>query len=154
MDENPVRHVFFSAHHPGGRSKPAIAGAALVRPLGFCMLPVMLGALVSMLQGFDALPYLTVGFPIAGACATAWTWIKVRGDVCEIHIHDNSVAVRSMMDAALPASNLNWKRLIHLESEGSHADLTLGLSSLRLSQSDWPEWTHILSALRHASTTG
>lgn len=117
------------------------------------MLPVMLGALVSMLQGFAALHYLTIGFPIAITCAMGWTWIKVRGDICEIHIHDESVAIRSLMDAALPSSELQWKRLLHVEAESSHADLTLGLSTIRLTQSDWPEWTHILRALLRARTT-
>lgn len=154
MDEAPVRQVFFSAHHPGGRSKPAVAGAGLVRPLGFCMLPVMIGALVSMLQGFAALPFLTIGAPIAAICALAWTWIQIRGEACEIHIHDDSVAIRSLFDAALPSTRLEWKRVIHVEVDGTRADVTHGLSSLRIEQKSWPEWTDIVKALRRASTTG
>lgn len=154
MDEHTSRQVFFSAHHPGGRSKTAVAGAALVQPLGFCMLPVMIGALVSMLQGYAALPYLTVGFPIAIVCATAWTWVRIRGEICEVHIHDDSVAVRSLFDAALPASDLNWKRIINVESGAGHADVTLGLSSIRLDQDRWPEWVHMMQAIRMADVTG
>ncbi len=152
MEEEAVRQVFFSAHHPGGRSKSAIAGTALVRPIGFCMLPVMISALVSMLQGYAALPFLTIGFPIAAGCALVWTWIRIRGEMCEVHIHGGSVAFRSLFEAALPTSKLNWKRVIHAELEGSHADVTLGLSTYRFDQANWPEWTTVVRALAQAST--
>jgi hypothetical protein len=147
MEPDPVRHTFFSADHPGGRSKPAIAGSALVRPLGFCMIPVMIGALFSMLQGFVALPYLTVGFPIAAASAMIWTWIRVRSVICEIHIHEESVAVRSLFDAALPSTDLEWKRIIDVDQQGRSASVTIGLSSFRIQQGEWPEWPIILRSL-------
>ena len=150
MDETGVRQVFFSAHHPGGRSKPSVAGTALVKPLGFCMLPVMTGALVAMLQGYYALPYVTIGFAVAAACASAWTWVHIRSDVCEIHVHEGSVAVRSMLEAGVPTSSLDWKRVIDLESSPGHADVTLGLSSMRLDQEDWPEWIPMIEALGSA----
>lgn len=154
MEETTARQVFFSAHHPGGRSKAAVAGTALVQPLGFCMLPVMIGALVSMLQGYAALPYLTVGFPIAIVCATTWTWIRIRGEACEVHIHGNSVAVRSLFEAALPSSELDWKRVINVESASGHVDVTLGLSSIRFEQEHWPEWMHMIQSIMNADTTG
>ena len=111
------------------------------------MIPVMIGALVSMLQGYAALPFLTVGFPVAAASALIWTWIRVRGVICEIHIHEESVAVRSLFDAALPSSDLEWKRIIDVDQEGLSASLTVGLSSFRIEQGDWPEWTLILRSL-------
>lgn len=118
------------------------------------MIPVMIGALVSMLQGFDALPYLTVGFPVAATCATIWTWVRVRGEVCEIHVHDDSVSIRSLFDAALPATPLEWKRVIDVERQPHMATVTIGLSSFRITQQDWPEWTHVVRALQQASSTG
>lgn len=148
------RHVFFSFHHPGGRSKAAVAGAALVRPLGFCMLPVMIGALFSMLQGFAALPYLTLGFPIALCCATAWTWLHVRRLICEIHIYEGSVAVRTLHEAAHPPTDVEWKRILAVTTKAGHADITLGLASIRLDQDSWPEWLTVVDALRHANNTG
>lgn len=114
------------------------------------MIPVMIGALVSMLQGYAALPYLTIGFPVAALAATLWTWVRVRGELCEIHIHEESVAVRSLFEAALPASELEWKRIIDVDHEGRSATITLGLSSYRLEQADWPEWTIILRSLETA----
>lgn len=125
-----------------------------MQPLGFCMLPVMIGALVSMLQGYAALPYLTVGFPIAIVCATTWTWVRIRGEICEVHIHEDSVAVRSLFDAALPSTDLEWKRVINVESASRHADVTLGLSSIRFEQERWPEWVHMMHSIRNADTTG
>jgi hypothetical protein len=148
------RQVFFSIHHPGGRSKAAVASAALVRPLGFCMLPVMIGALFSMLQGFAALPYLTLGFPIALCCAAAWTWLYVRRQICEIHIYDDSVAVRTLHEAAQPPSDIEWKRILTVTTKAGHADITLGLASIRLDQGVWPEWLTVMDALHHANTTG
>lgn len=148
------RQVYFSIHHPGGRSKAAVAGTALVRPLGFCMLPVMIGALFSMLQGFAALPYLTLGFPIALCCAAGWTWLHVRRLICEIHIYDDSVAVRTLHEAAHPASDIEWKRILAITTKAGHADITLGLTSIRLDQDVWPEWFTVVEALRHAKNIG
>lgn len=153
MTDEPDGHTFRSIRHPGPRTKAVVAATALVRPLGFCMLPVMIGALVTMLQGYWALPWLTVGFPIASACALAWTWIRIRHDVCEITISDGRVSARSVFEAAEPVSPANWKWLIDLHDHGDYARATIGLSSIRLDRDEWPRWHAMIPALDYADTS-
>ena len=118
------------------------------------MLPVMIGALFSMLQGFAALPYLTLGFPIALCCAMAWTWLHVRRLICEVHIYEDSVAIRTLHEAAHSPSEVEWKHILAITTKAGHADITLGLASIQLDQDMWPEWHTMVEALRHANNTG
>lgn len=64
------------------------------------MLPVMIGALVTMLQGGEPLPYLTIGFPAALAVAWFWTVQRLKSVVVEVEFHGAFVAMRSAWDVA------------------------------------------------------
>lgn len=114
------------------------------------MLPIMIGALFSMLQGYAALPWLTVGFPIAALAALTWTWLQIRGQVCEVTITQGSVAVRSLFEAASPVSDPEWKLIIDVSDHGDHALITIGLASIRLNREDWPLWHTMLPILDYA----
>lgn len=121
-----------------------------MRPLGYCMLPVMTGALFAMLQGYPALAWLTVGFPLAAVCASIWTWHAIRSRVCEVVLYEDRVAALSEFEAAEPPTAAQWKWVIDLRVSPQHADLTLGLSSIRLNRADWSEWEELVSALHWA----
>ena len=56
---------FNSTDHPLRAGKASVAAAALAKPIGFCMLPVMIAALVTMLQGFLCVGILAVRIPIS-----------------------------------------------------------------------------------------
>lgn len=150
MLSNPGPSEFRSNEHPGVRGKAVVASSSLVRPLGFCMLPVMTGALFSMLQGYQALSWLTIGFPLAAACASAWTWHAIRSEICEVHIAEGRVAVRSLFDAAEPLTDLRWKWLIDLRTAPDQVQITLGLSIIQLNRQDWPQWEELLGSLHWA----
>ena len=150
---NSSYRSFRSNEHPRVASKASVAAAALAKPIGFCMLPVMIGALVTMLQGFYALGFLLYGFPIASVVALGWTWIRVRSQIVEIHFDRDLVGVRSLMDAALPASPLILKRLIDVDADQRPAWITLGLDHYQLHPSLWPEWNMIQHALHSANAT-
>jgi hypothetical protein len=113
-------------------------------------MPIMVGALFSMLQGYPALSWLTVGFPLAASCATLWTWHSIRSTITEVIIADDRVATLSLFEAADPVSSFQWKWAIDLRVAPDHAELTLGLSTIRLHRRDWPEWTPLLEALHSA----
>jgi len=138
---------FKSLRHPGRRSKASVAALALARPIGFCMLPVMIAALITMLQGYPALHFVTVGFPIAAAVALAWTWIQVRSVVVEIHIQGPHVAFRTLFDAATPPSVSSWHHIINVEQEPERTIVTLGLDSTVLYPEEWADWTEVVAAL-------
>lgn len=144
---NPVRTIR-SRRHPDGRSRPMVFTAALVRPLGVCMMPVMLITLAAMLQGNPVLSALYVWFPVALAVAGAWTWIRVRDVIVEIHLTDDAVAVRSLMDAAEPQAPLSWRRLLDARVEGgTRLTVTLGHEEFRLFRSDWAHADDLFTSL-------
>lgn len=152
MAESQKYRVFHSLRHPNGRGKAAVVSTALGKPFGVCMLPVMIAALIAMLQGSPVLTYLYVGFPIALAVSSAWVWIRVRSVVCELHLGDASMALRSLVDAADPPSSLNWQLILDISSNNDGLRLTLGLEEFELIASDWEEWSDLTAALHAART--
>jgi len=152
----PAYQTFISTLHPGGRTKAAIVGTALAKPVGICMLPVMMGALVGMLQGYPVLGFLYFGFPISLLVASGWSWIQVRNIICEVHIHDGVVAIRSQWEAADLPSALNWRRLIDSSEIESGLRITLGLEEYSLHRQEWDRWSalsSIVGALPYGSNT-
>lgn len=144
---NPVRTIR-SRRHPDGRSRPVVFTAALVRPLGICMMPVMLITLAAMLQGNPVLSALYVWFPVALAVAAAWTWIRVRDVIVEIHISENAVAVRSLLEAAEPQAPLSWRRLLDARTDdGKKLVLTLGHEEFRLYRNEWSHADDLFTTL-------
>lgn len=115
-----------------------VFASELIRPLGMCMLPVMLVTLVGMLEGARIMSALYVGFPAALAIAAIWTWVRVRDTIVEVHLGDGVMAIRSLIDAAAPARPLVWMRLFDVRMSGPDRILfTLGLEEFRLVRSEW-----------------
>lgn len=144
---NPVRTIR-SRRHPDGRSRPMVFTAALVQPLGVCMIPVMLITLAAMLQGIPVLSALYVWSPIALVVAAIWTWIRTRDVIVEVHMTEDAVAVRSLLEAADPPAPLAWRRLLDARMEGgSKLILTLGHEEFRLLRADWSNADDLFTSL-------
>lgn len=144
---NPVRTIR-SRRHPDGRSRPVVFTAALIQPLAVCMMPVMLITLAAMLQGNPVLSALYVWFPVALAVAAAWTWIRVRDVIVEIHISDDAVAVRSLLEAADPQAPLSWRRMLDARmDDGKKLVLTLGHEEFRLYRNEWSNADDLFTTL-------
>lgn len=105
---------------------------------------------MSMLEGNPVLSFLFVGFPIALVIASIWTWIRVRGIVCEIHVSGSKIALRSVHEAAAPTENLIWHYPLDVQSKLSGATITLGLEEYSLVKSDWSEWNELLQYVHFA----
>jgi hypothetical protein len=142
--------VYRSNSHPDGRKRRAVFGTAIVRPLGNTMLPVMIGTLVAMLQGYSVVSVLYIGFPVALLVASFWTWIRLRSAVCEILISDGMIALKSVYDAAEPSRGQQWKLLIDMHTIPSGLSVTVGLEQFELKASEWPNWSELLDHLESA----
>ncbi|NNF03131.1 MAG: hypothetical protein HKN17_01590 [Rhodothermales bacterium] len=145
--ESPAYRCYRSVDHPDGRPRSWEYASALVRPIGICMLPVMIGALVAMLEGLPALRYLTIGSPIAIGVASVWTWIRVRDDVVEVCIstEKQGVSVLSRHDAASPRRPEAWTRLFNVEtSDDGRVFLTAGHEEFRLEAHRFPDMDELL----------
>lgn len=147
----PVQEqVYLSTLHPGHCSTPALFGAEMVRPLAACMIPVMLGALSFMLVGRDPLAWLTQGFPLAMAAASAWTVFQLRRRVVEVHIREEAVRLRSAWQVATRQPE-DWVSLLDVRRESSGLLVTLGHDSRWLIAGDWPNLTQVEAKLRRSA---
>jgi hypothetical protein len=139
-----------SLHHPGGHSRAFVFSSALYRPFAACMTPVMIGALLAMLQGQAALAFLYVGFPLALAASAVWTTIQVRREPVEIHIRDEAVAVRSLMAAATPVESISWFRLLDVRSRGDDLEILVGYDAYILRRKHWSQFDVLSQKLNRA----
>lgn len=146
--------VYRSKLYPDGRSRRTLFGTEMVKPLGVAMLPLMIGTLVSMLQGFSVLSVLYIGFPIALGVSFFWTWLQLRSQIGEILISEEKVAFRSVFAASSPSDGSEWKLLIDLRPMASGLTATVGLEEFVLTSSDWPNWSTLLNHLQTAYRLG
>jgi len=149
--ESPAYRCYRSVDHPDGRPRSWEYASALVRPIGVCMLPVMIGALVAMLEGLPALRYLTIGSPIAMSVASAWTWIRVRDDIVEVCVsaEKQGVSVLSRHDAAAPRNPMLWMRIFNVEfDQEDRVVVTLGHEDFRIEPDEFPEIDDMIADLR------
>lgn len=112
------------------------------------MLPVMIGALIAMLEGASVLHFLYVGFPVATALAFAWTTIRIQDDIVEVHIRSGTVAIRSLLDASSPPTKLKWYRLLDVRYIESDIQITIGHDIYRLPALDWRTHPDLMKSLK------
>ena len=155
MDSGATSHpvqeqVYKSTLHPGHRSTAVLFGSEVVRPLAACMIPIMLGALTYMLTGRDPLRFLTMGFPVAMAVASAWTVFQLRRRVAEVTIRGEAVRILSAWQVAAEQDE-DWVSLLDVRRESSGLVVTLGHDSRQLLNADWPNLARMEQLLRAAS---
>ncbi len=125
----------------------------MARPLSACVLPVMMGALVSMLEGSPALYFLYAGLPIAIVLSAVWTYIRIQDEIVEIHIRPPAVSVRSLLEAARPSQKLVWYRLLDVRDGETDIQLTVGHDIYRLKKSDWEAPQDLVRQLQELNDT-
>lgn len=142
-------HRFRSSRYPEV-SATVLAGLAIGRPLSVCLLPLMIAASVMMLGGRDPLPFLLVSTPAAAAVAWFWARQELRGTVVEVNVVGSSVAVRSAWDVATGRAVGPGDSVLDVRREGDRILLTLGLDTVRLAASDFPESDSLVRRLEEA----
>ena len=145
-----MEYVFRSKRHGGSLPPAVLFGQALALPIGICSLPVMIGALVTMLQGRAVLHFLLVWFPVAIVVAWAWTAMRLRGDVVELTFGDILVTTRTGWEVALGRAPKSSVAVLDVRRAGDDLLVTLGREPTRLLRSDWPDLDAIESACRRA----
>lgn len=141
--------VFYSRAHPGAASWPWVFTTSLIRPLTVCMLPIMIGALVTVLQGFPALVYLTLGFPLAVLAAMGWTYYRLVATPAELHVRPGAAAIRTVW-ATVHDRPLIWRSILELRTSRSTVTVTLSDAAYELARDEWPDTDDLLDALQIA----
>jgi hypothetical protein len=147
-----VEAVFRSRSHPMDVSRAALFGTALVRPLGVSMVPIMIGALIAMLEGRPPIPWLYLGFPLAMAVSAAWTVLQLRRETVELRVMAESVQAYSAWEAATPRASVGRLALVDIRREGGLLSLTIGHDTRVLELSRWPDANALQRALEDAGT--
>ena len=143
-------HEFRSDRHPGDVPAAILFGQALAVPVGVCALPVMIGALVTMLDGGRPLPFLLYGFPLSLVVAWWWTASTLRATVVEVWIDDGLASYRSRWDVAIRRPRRPGSAVIDVRRSGGDLLLTIGLDTISLVRAQWPDHTRIESIFRAA----
>lgn len=146
--------VFHSVHHPGDVPTPLVYGRALLAPLVFCLLPVMIAATASALQQQPIVPFLTWGTPIAFGAAVAWTRYQLSATPAEIRVRDHEAAVRSVHDCLTADRSLHWEWIHEIRVSSDALIVTMGFETYRFTHAAWPDTSSLRDALRTAQSAG
>ena len=142
--------TLFRSTRPGGYSTVSLVGQAIGAPFGACMLPVMIGALVAMLQGRDALPFLLFGFPAAMAVAWFWTVQRLKGDIMEVEFHGSFVALRSAWEVATGYSAGIGSAVLDIRETQTGLIVTAGLDTHALGRLQFESFDELTRCFKEA----
>lgn len=151
MRTPPEIIIFRSKFHPGDTSWHWTFARWYVTPLSMCILPVMIGALMAVLQGYPALIFLTVGAPLGIGLAALWTQMRIYTTLAELHIRPGAVALRTVWES-LRDDALRWYPIFELRDSPTTISVAVGDFSQDLPKWAWPQPEAILSSLKAART--
>lgn len=109
----------------------------------------MIAGLIAVLQGYPALAYLTIGFPLALAIAVGWTFFRMHATLAEVHVRPGQAAVRTVWET-LRNRPLRWIPIFELRTSRTNLTLALGDAAYELDRRAWPEADTLLDALKMA----
>lgn len=144
-----VQTVFKSVHHPQGRSRGLVYTEALVKPIGACMSPLMIGATASALQGNPVLGYLVWGVPLALVVATFWTHFLLSSTPAELHLQSGQVALQSVHDVLLDRPP-DWHPLYNVRVTPEYTEISVRWNTRICRRKEWPEYEQLRDTAKEA----
>lgn len=144
--------VFRSVDHPGGLPTAIVYSRALARPLGACVVPVMIGAAAAALQGLPAWGYLVWGLPSAVAAASVWTQFMLIKTPAEVHLRPGQAAVQSVHDVLYDHSP-SWHPLYNVRLGRRYLDLSVGWRTYTCRAPRWPDFNRMQNTAEQAFTS-
>lgn len=141
--------MFKSRFHPEDRPRGLVYTQALVKPLGACVAPLMIGATAAALQGHRVWGYLVWGLPSALVVASLWTHFRLSTLPAEIHIRAGQVAVRSVGDV-LRARALDWHPLHNVRTSAQEIEISVGWSTRICRRQNWAKYQQLRETAQQA----
>ncbi len=139
--------VFFSRFHPSQAPDLRAFRTALVRPLATCLLALAVVLLIRALQAQPLGPWLPVGLPLAMLTALGWTGYWMQQTPAELHLHADTVVLRSVWDV-LTGRQPPPRRLLGVRRDHDRTHLFFADVLYTLRDTDWPEAERLVDALR------
>lgn len=143
--------VFHSVHHPGAAPPPLVYARALIRPLGACMLPVMIVATVLVLSRVDALIFVAWASPAAYLVASGWTAYNLGRTPAEMVVTEDSAALRSIWQVARGKESDTGGQVFWFRDDGTVLNVSIGRVVVSLHPDEWPEGDVLANALDRAA---
>ncbi len=151
---SPIPLVFRSIFFVDGGSH-LVATQSLWLPiwLGW-MGTLMLFTLLSALQGADGLWYLLGGLGIGGISMYAWLTGYVHRNPAELVIEGDIAHVRTIWQVCNKLDGIPLLVTGFSIKNDHQFHVNLGQEVYEINQKQWPDYTHLVHALRRASTLG
>lgn len=144
-----MQTVFKSVHHPEDQSSGRVYTETLVKPIGACLSPIMIGAAASALQGNPVIGYLLWGVPAALFIATLWTHFLLSSTPAEVHLRSGRVALRSIQDVVLDRSP-DWNPLYNVRVSPESVEISVRWTTRIFRPRNWPEYDRLREAAEQA----
>jgi hypothetical protein len=142
----PAQYAFASHQHPGDAPATLVFARAVIVPLGFTMLMVMIVATAGVLLGIDPIGWVIVAAPLAVAGAAAFTAFWMRRTPAELLLLGDRAAVRSVWEVSTGAPGVAGRLLPPKKLQGG-IDVGIGEDVLTLTPAEWPRLAEIEAAL-------
>jgi len=139
--------VFFSRFHPAQTPDLRAFRTALVRPLATCLLALAVVLLVRALQTQPLGLWLSLGLPLAVLIALGWTGYWMQQTPAELHLHADTVVLRSVWDVLTGRQPLP-RRLLGVRRDHDRTHLFFADVLYTLRDADWPEAERLVARLR------
>lgn len=141
--------VFKSQYHPENLSKGLVYTKSLIKPIGACVAPLMIGATAAALKGQPVWGYLVWGFPSALLLATLWTHFRLSTTPAELYLRAGKVAVRSVQDVMLDRAP-SWNPLYNVRVSSGQTEISVGWNTRICRRSEWPQYQQLREAAQKA----
>lgn len=139
-----------SKSHPGEQAPPVVFGSFLMQPIAAAMMPVMIIAVIMVLQSRDPLPFVGWAAPAAVGAASAWTWFRMRSLIVEVVVTHNGAAALTILESLGRRSEFRIQRVFDVRPTSRGTQITVGLATYTLETDDWPEMKALTTALERA----
>lgn len=149
VPETDELSVFKSLDHPGTGSQIVTYTHASAVPILYASIPVMLGALTSVLLEQDPLYFVYWAAPVAIGSAIAWTHFHLQYRIAEIYVYEQYAAVRSVWDVVY-GRDLSWYPVFGAEQTPKGFRVSIGDRVYELRGDNWPQSEILLAKLHDA----
>ncbi|HET6567779.1 MAG TPA: hypothetical protein VFG50_07435 [Rhodothermales bacterium] len=146
--QNEVRR-FTSTAHPTDQPLAVVFGQAVLGPLAWILLPIMLLSLVTALERASIWGFVVLCFPLGLAAATALTMYKLQGQKAVLYVAGPVAAVGTVWDVARNIGP-RWHPVLDVRVAQDAVFATLSDTTHEFNRSDWADFPDLLASLVHA----
>lgn len=141
--------AFRSTAHPAEQPLALVLGQAILGPLSWILLPIMVLAVVAALERANVGAYVFVGLPLAVVAATGLAVYRLQGQSAVLYVAGSLAAVCTVWDV-LKGNDPRWAPVLDVRVAEDTVFATLNDSTHEFNRSDWAEYPNLVASLVYA----